>query len=76
MKIIKPAGKVWFLASCIEIYKSEKGMSGKEAYGYLQKTGAVGFIVDSWEALHTTSVAFIVDSIDEFIRNNESAAAS
>jgi hypothetical protein len=70
VKIIKPEGKVWFLASCIEIYKSEKGMSGREAYGRLHETGAVGFIVDSWEALHTTSPAFIVDSIDEFIRNN------
>jgi len=45
-------------------------MSGKEAYNYLQKTGAVNFITDCWEGLHTTSPDYIIDSIDEFIVNN------
>ncbi|MDR0330857.1 MAG: DUF3791 domain-containing protein [Chitinispirillales bacterium] len=70
MNIIRPEGRVWFLASCVELYKDVKGMSRHEAYGYLRETGAVRFIVDCWEALHTTSPAFIVDSIDEYVRNN------
>jgi len=69
MNIIKPEGKIWFLASCIELYKEEKGMSGKEAFNYLRKTGAVGFLTGCWEALHTTSPLYIIDSIDEFIGN-------
>jgi hypothetical protein len=63
-------GELWFLASCIEIYKDEKGMSGQEAFDYLQKNGAIDFIVSCWEGLHMTSPAYIVDSIDDFIYNN------
>jgi len=64
----KPEGEIWFLASCIEAYKDEKGITGREAYNYLQETGAVGFLTDCWEGLHITSPQYIVDSIDEYIR--------
>ena len=67
MAINIPKGEIWFLASCIEFYKDEKGMSGQEAYDYLRKTNAVDFIIKRWEGLHTTSPLYIVDSIDEFI---------
>ncbi|MCL2759727.1 MAG: DUF3791 domain-containing protein [Treponema sp.] len=70
MNIIKPEGKVWFLASCVELYKDEKGMSGKEAYNYLHKTGALNFIISCWEGLHTTGSSYIIDNIDEYIKNN------
>jgi len=68
--IIKPEGRIWFLSSCVELYKDEKGISGKEAYDYLLKTGAVHFITDCWEGLHMTSPEYIIESIDEFIGNN------
>ncbi|MDR2546669.1 MAG: DUF3791 domain-containing protein [Lachnospiraceae bacterium] len=64
-----PKGEIWFLASCVEFYKDEKGMSGHEAYNYLRKTKAVDFIIERWEGLHTTSPLYIVDSIDEYIKN-------
>jgi len=65
----KHKGKVWFLASCVEAYKDEKGLTGQEAYNYLRKTGAVGFITGCWEGLHMTSPQYIIDSIDEYIQN-------
>ena len=65
---IKP--EVWFLAFCVEIYKSEKDMSGQEAYNYLYRTGATDYIIDCWGGLHMTGALYIVDSIDEFIANN------
>ena len=65
----KPRGEIWFLASCVELYKDEKGLSGQDAYNYLQKTGAVKFITDCWEGLHMTSQLYIIDSIDEYVRN-------
>ena len=65
-----PKGEICFLASCIEFYKDEKGMSGGEAYDYLRKTNAVDFIINRWEGLHTTSPLYVVDTIDEFILNN------
>jgi hypothetical protein len=62
-----PRGDIWFLASCIEFYKDDKGMSGRQAYDYLRKNNAVDFIISRWEGLHTTSPRYVVDSIDEFI---------
>jgi len=61
-------GDIWFLASCVELYKDEKGLSGQEAYSYLRKTGAIEYIIKSWEGLHTTGPLYIIDSIDEYIR--------
>jgi len=69
--IVPPKGEVWFLASCIELYKDEKGMSGKDAHNYLRDTGAIHFITSCWEGLHMTSPAYIIDSIDEYIRTHE-----
>jgi len=62
-----PKGEIWFLASCIEFYKTEKGICGQEAYDYLRKTNAVDYIISRWEGLHMTSPHYIVDCIDEYI---------
>jgi hypothetical protein len=69
MNIPKPDGKTWFLTSCIELYKDEKGLTGEEAYNYLRKTGALNFIINCWEGLHTTGPEYIIESIDEYIKN-------
>ncbi|MCL2815741.1 MAG: DUF3791 domain-containing protein [Oscillospiraceae bacterium] len=66
----KQKGEVWFLASCVELYKDEKGLSGQDAYNYLRKTGATRFIIGCWDGLHMTSPLYIVDSIDEYIKNH------
>ena len=68
--MVKQKGKVWFLASCVELYKDEKRMSGQEAFNHLQKTGALRFIIDCWTGLHMTSPLFIIDSIDEYIKTH------
>ena len=59
-----------FLGFCVEIYKAEKKMSGQDAFNYLYRTGATGFISRGYDVLHTTGHLYIVDSIDEYIRNN------
>jgi len=64
----KPQGEVWFLASCVELYKDEKGVSGGEAFNYLRETGAVDFITGCWGGLHMTSPPYIIDSIDDYIK--------
>jgi hypothetical protein len=66
----KPKGEIWFLASAVELYKDEKGMSGQEAWNYLYETGAAGFITRCWDGLHMTSPSYIIDSIDEYIQNH------
>ena len=69
---MKQKGEVWFLASCVEAYKDEKGLTGRDAYNYLRKTGAVGFITSCWEGLHMTSPQYIINSIDEYIQTHGS----
>jgi hypothetical protein len=64
------SGEVWFLASCVELYKTEKKMSGRAAFNYLRRTGAANFITDCWEGLHMTGPSCIIDSIDEYIANH------
>jgi len=68
--MIKPKGEIWFLASCVELYKDAKGLSGQEAYNLLRRTGAVDFITDCWDGLHMTGPLYIIDSIDEYINNH------
>ena len=68
--MMKQKGEIWFLASCVELYKDEKGLSGQEAFNYLRKTGALRFIVDCWDGLHMTSPLYIIDSIDEYIKTH------
>jgi hypothetical protein len=63
-------GEVWFLASCVELYKDQKHMSGQEAFNYLRETGALRFITDCWEGLHMTGPLYIIDSIDEYIQTH------
>ena len=62
--------EAFFLGFCVEIYKTEKKMNGQEAFNYLYRSGATRFIVKHWEGLHTTSPAYIIDSIDEYIENH------
>ena len=71
-----PKGELWFLASCVEFYKEEKRMSGQEAYNYLKKTGAVHYITDCWEGLHMTGPLYIIDCIDEYIKNHATNRAA
>jgi len=61
--------EVMFLGYCVEIYKTEKGMSGQDAFNYLYRTKATDYISSSYEGLHTTGHLYIIDSIDEYIKN-------
>ena len=69
-----PRGDIWFLASCVELYKESKSIDGRAAFDYLRKTGAIDYIISCWEGLHMTSPDYIVDSIDEYILSRNGAA--
>lgn len=62
--------EVLFLGYCVEIYKAEKEISGQDAFNYLYRTGATGFIEQCYEGLHTTGHLYIIDSIDEYIKTH------
>lgn len=45
-------------------------MSSQDAFNYLYKTGATGFILECWDGLRYYGHTNIIDQIDEFIENN------
>lgn len=62
-----------FIVLCVEDYKNDKGLSGKEVMELFNKYGVCEYIRDCYGALHTTGRAYIIDDIDEFINYHRSA---
>jgi len=62
--------EIMFLGYCVEVYKTEKKMNGQDAFNYLYVTGATDYIMNCYAGLHATGHIYIVDSIDEYIKNN------
>ncbi len=56
-----------FLIYCIEAYKAAKGARGREILRLFETYGATDYILESYEALHTTGERYIVDDIEGFI---------
>lgn len=56
-----------FLIYCIEIYKNAKDLSGKQVISLFSQYNVLEYIVDYFEALHTTGERYIVNDIDMYI---------
>lgn len=56
-----------FLICCIEEYKSIHNLTGKEVIMLFEKYNVNDFVVNNYEALHTTSLRYVVEDIDIFI---------
>lgn len=59
--------KLDFLVYCIENYKNTKGLKGKETIDLFNKYGVLDYIKASYEALHTTGRAYIIDDLEIYI---------
>lgn len=57
-----------FIVFCMEIYKSEKSITGKEVYELFEKYGVLNYLQEGYEVLHTQGDSWIVDDIDEFLK--------
>ena len=57
-----------FLIYCIEMYKTEKNLSGKETIQLFLKYRVAEYVRNYFEALHTTGEKYIVDDIDLYIK--------
>ena len=56
-----------FMVFCIEVYKNEKHMNGKETLELFNKYSVLEYIKSFYEVLHTTGVKYIVEDIDLYI---------
>ena len=56
-----------FIVFCVEVYKVDKDMTGKEVYDLFFKYGVLDYLKNGYEMLHTQGDAWIVNDIDKFL---------
>lgn len=61
-----------FMVLCVEEYKNQKEMSGKDVMNLFNRYSVFEYIQDFYEVLHTTGVKYIVDDIDLYIKSRQS----
>ena len=61
-----------FLVYCLEIYRREKNLTGKQAIELFKKYGVIDYIISYYEALHTTGANYTIEDIDLFIEARQS----
>ena len=64
-----------FMVLCVEEYKNQKGMTGKDVMTLFNKYSVCEYIQDFYEALHTTGTRYIVNDIDEYITARQPSMA-
>jgi hypothetical protein len=62
-----------FIVLCIEEYKNQKGMSGKEVVDLFNKYSVCEYIQAFYEVLHTTGTRYMVNDIDLYIKARQTA---
>jgi len=60
-----------FVIYCIETYKGRKNLDGKTAYQKLNEKGAIDYIDNNYNALHTFGDEHIVWNIDEYLKSHK-----
>ena len=58
-----------FIILCVEEYKNQKHLSGKEVISLFNKYAVCDYIRAFYEALHTTGSRYIVNDIDLYIKS-------
>ncbi|MDR1060910.1 MAG: DUF3791 domain-containing protein [Clostridiales bacterium] len=56
-----------YLVYCLEIYRREKHLTGRQAIELFKRYGIADYIMSCYDALHTTSWQYAVEDIDLFI---------
>jgi hypothetical protein len=59
--------KAHFKVFCLEIYKNEHGISGREAFHLFKEHGVLDYLTSFYDVLHSFGDRCLVSDIDEFI---------
>lgn len=62
-----------FIIYCVEEYKNDKKMSGKEVLSLFNQYSVCEYIKNFYEALHTTGSKYIINDIDLYIQSKRLA---
>jgi len=63
-----------FVTYCIETYKGRKKIDGYTTYRRLKDAGAIEYISENFDALHTFGDEQIVWNIDEYLKNHSGSS--
>ena len=61
----------YFLSFCIEQYMNEKKLAQDEAMALFSAYGVLDYLMEHFEILHTQSRQWIIEDIDEFIKERK-----
>lgn len=62
-----------FLVLCVEEYKHQKRMTGKEVMDLFNQYSVFEYIQAFYDVLHTTGTKYIVNDIDLYIQSRQTA---
>ncbi len=60
-----------FIIFCLENYKNKNKISGKDALTDFEKYNVFEFLESSFDILHSQSMNYTIDEINEFINNQK-----
>ena len=60
-----------FLIYCVEIYKTKNRLTGKQVMQLFAQHDVNKYIIDCYEALHTTGPEYIIEDIADFITQKQ-----
>lgn len=60
--------KAFFLSWCIEEYAAQKNISAGKVSAMFSKNGAMEYLMQNAEVLHTQGKSYILNSIEEFLK--------
>ena len=61
----------YFLSFCIEQYMNEKKLIQDEVMDLFSEYGVLDYLMEHFEILHTQSRQWIIEDIDEFIKERK-----
>ena len=62
-----------FLVYCLEIYRKEKKLTGKQVVELFKQYGVIAYVMTFYESLHTTGWQYTIEDIDEYIAQQQIA---
>lgn len=65
-----------FKVFCLERYKSEYKMKGRDAFYLFKQYGVLDYLGSFYDVLHTFGDKYIVQDINEFIQNRKMKSIS
>ena len=65
--------QAYFLTFCIENYKHFKNLDGATVKNLFDNLGVTDYLLENYEVLHTQSKQWLLDDIENFIKNRENA---